>query len=78
MVIRLAFTPCLVETVVIGISSRILFKYALGYEFPWLWGFLLGFILAAVSPACTVAFGSQANATKRRSFAVKSPQPTAR
>ena len=54
MVIRLAFTPCLVETVVIGISSRILFKYALGYEFPWLWGFLLGFILAAVSPAVVV------------------------
>ena len=54
MVIRLAFTPCLVETVVIGISSRILFKYALDYEFPWLWGFLLGFILAAVSPAVVV------------------------
>ena len=54
MVIRLAFTPCLVETVVIGISSRVLFKYALDYEFPWLWGFLLGFILAAVSPAVVV------------------------
>merc|ERR1712088_261232 len=54
MVIRLAFTPCLVETVVIGISSRVLFKYALGYEFPWLWGFLLGFVLAAVSPAVVV------------------------
>ena len=54
MVIRLAFTPCLVETVVIGISTRILFKYALDYEFPWLWGFLLGFILAAVSPAVVV------------------------
>ena len=37
-----------------GISSRILFKYALQYEFPWLWGFLLGFVLAAVSPAVVV------------------------
>ena len=54
MVIRLAFTPCLVETVVIGISTRVLFKYALDYEFPWLWGFLLGFVLAAVSPAVVV------------------------
>ena len=54
MVIRLAFTPCLVETIIVGISSRILFKYALQYEFPWLWGFLLGFVLAAVSPAVVV------------------------
>ena len=54
MVIRLAFTPCLVETIIVGISSRLLFKYALDYEFPWLWGFLLGFILAAVSPAVVV------------------------
>ena len=54
MVIRLAFTPCLVETIIVGISSRILFKYGLDYEFPWLWGFLLGFVLAAVSPAVVV------------------------
>ena len=54
MVIRLAFTPCLVETLVVGISARVLFKYGLEYEFPWLWGFLLGFVLAAVSPAVVV------------------------
>ena len=54
MVIRLAFIPCVTETLIVGISSRLLFKYALGYEFPWLWGFLLGFVLAAVSPAVVV------------------------
>ena len=45
---RLAFFPCLVEATVVAISSHLL----LG--FPWLWGFMLGFILAAVSPAVVV------------------------
>ena len=46
--------PCLVETIIVGIAARIIFKYVVGYEFPWLWGFLLGFVLAAVSPAVVV------------------------
>ena len=45
---RLAFSPCLAEATVVAISSHLL----LG--FPWLWGFMLGFILAAVSPAVVV------------------------
>ncbi|KAF2354193.1 Cation/H+ exchanger [Trinorchestia longiramus] len=48
VVFRLAFTPCIVETVVVAIVTHFL----LG--FPWLWGFMLGFILAAVSPAVVV------------------------
>ena len=48
MVFRLAFTPCLVETLVVAIASNLL----LG--FPWMWGFMLGFVLAAVSPAVVV------------------------
>ena len=48
MVFRLAFTPCLVETVVVAITSHFL----LGL--PWLWGFMLGFVLSAVSPAVVV------------------------
>jgi len=48
MVFRLAFTPCLVETVVVAVASHLL----LG--FPWMWGFMLGFVLAAVSPAVVV------------------------
>ena len=48
LVSRLAFTPCLVEASVVAISSHLL----LG--FPRLWGFMLGFILAAVSPAVVV------------------------
>lgn len=48
VVFRLAFTPCLVETTVVAIVTHFL----LG--FPWLWGFMLGFIVAAVSPAVVV------------------------
>ena len=46
---RLAFTPCIVETITIAISSNILLSL------PIEWGFLLGFILAAVSPAVVVS-----------------------
>ena len=45
---RLAFSPCLAETLVVAVASHLL----LG--FPWLWGFMLGFTLAAVSPAVVV------------------------
>eukprot|EP00112_Aurelia_sp_Birch-Aquarium-sp1_P023460 Seg700.2 transcript_id=Seg700.2/GoldUCD/mRNA.D3Y31 product="Sodium/hydrogen exchanger 9B2" protein_id=Seg700.2/GoldUCD/D3Y31 len=47
-VIRLAFSPCLVEAITVGIVSHFL----LGM--PWLWAFMLGFILGAVSPAVVV------------------------
>jgi len=47
-VIRLAFTPCLVETGVIVLVTHFL----LG--FPIVWGSILGFVLAAVSPAVVV------------------------
>ncbi len=48
MVFRLAFCPCLAETLTVAIASHLL----LG--FPWMWGFMLGFVLAAVSPAVVV------------------------
>ena len=48
MVIRLAFTPCIVETTVVAVFSHLLMGL------PWLWGFMLGFCLAAVSPAVVV------------------------
>ncbi|XP_068204126.1 sodium/hydrogen exchanger 9B2-like isoform X2 [Palaemon carinicauda] len=47
-VIRLAFAPCIVETLATAVAAWLL----LGL--PWSWGFMLGFILAAVSPAVVV------------------------
>lgn len=47
-VIRLAFTPCLVEASVVAVVSHLM----LGL--PWLWALQLGFILGAVSPAVVV------------------------
>ncbi|CAN7937187.1 unnamed protein product [Ixodes hexagonus] len=46
--LRLTCCPCLVECAAVAVSARFL----LG--FPWLWGTLLGFVLAAVSPAVVV------------------------
>lgn len=48
VVLRLAFTPCTVEATAVAVSSHLL----LGL--PWLWGFMLGFVMAAVSPAVVV------------------------
>jgi len=48
MVFRLAFMPCLAETCVVAVTSHFLIRL------PWLWGFMLGFVLAAVSPAVVV------------------------
>merc|ERR1719270_2223327 len=48
MVFRLAFLPCLMESCVVAVASR----FILGL--PWLWGFMLGFVLSAVSPAVVV------------------------
>ncbi|KAL7641363.1 UNVERIFIED_CONTAM: hypothetical protein RMT77_008502 [Armadillidium vulgare] len=48
VVLRLAVCPCLVETTTVAVVSHLLL------DFPWKWAFLLGFILAAVSPAVVV------------------------
>ena len=48
MVVRATFIPCFVEAVVVAVLS----KYLLG--FPWTVGFMLGFVLAAVSPAVII------------------------
>jgi len=47
-VLRLAFAPCLMECLAEGVAAHFL----LGL--PWEWGFMLGFVLAAVSPAVVV------------------------
>lgn len=48
VVVRATFIPCLTEAVAVAILSKLL----LG--FPWTVGFMLGFILAAVSPAVII------------------------
>lgn len=48
MVVRLAFSPCVVETLVVAVVTHLV----LG--FPWLWGLMLGFVLGAVTPAVIV------------------------
>ena len=57
MVLRASFLPCLAEALVIAILSH----FILG--FPWPVGFMLGFVLAAVSPAviipCTMTLSAQ-------------------
>ena len=45
---RLAIAPGLVEMVVVAILSNLL----LG--FPWMWGFMLGFLVFAATPAVMV------------------------
>lgn len=47
-VIRLAFSPCLVETACCAVSSHLLL------DMPWTWGIMLGFVISAVSPAVVV------------------------
>ena len=66
-VFRLAFIPCLVETLVVAVASRFLLN------FPWLWGFMLGFVLAAVSPAVVVPCLLQ---LQERGFGVDKGIPT--
>ncbi|XP_024120434.1 sodium/hydrogen exchanger 9B2 isoform X1 [Oryzias melastigma] len=46
--VRVAVGPCTVEASIIAVVSHFL----LGL--PWVWGFILGFVLAAVSPAVVV------------------------
>ncbi|XP_044039935.1 sodium/hydrogen exchanger 9B2 isoform X2 [Siniperca chuatsi] len=46
--VRVAVGPCVVEASIVTVVSHFL----LGL--PWVWGFILGFVLAAVSPAVVV------------------------
>ncbi|XP_056156761.1 sodium/hydrogen exchanger 9B2 [Lampris incognitus] len=46
--LRVAVGPCIVEACIVAVVSHFL----LGL--PWVWGFILGFVLAAVSPAVVV------------------------
>merc|ERR1719462_987127 len=48
MVVRATFIPCFVEAIMVAILSNVI----LG--FPWSVGFMLGFVLAAVSPAVSI------------------------
>ena len=48
MVVRATFIPCLTEAVAVAIFSNLLLNL------PWTVGFMLGFILAAVSPAVII------------------------
>ncbi|GAB1609493.1 sodium/hydrogen exchanger 9B2-like isoform X1 [Argonauta hians] len=47
-VVRLAFMPCLTEALVVTVASH----FFMGL--PWIWGLMLGFVVAAVSPAVVV------------------------
>lgn len=47
-VIRLAFLPCFVEAAVFAVLS----VFLLGL--PWIWAFMLGFVISAVTPAIIV------------------------
>ncbi|KAM3590605.1 uncharacterized protein V6R79_012463 [Siganus canaliculatus] len=46
--LRLAIGPCVVEACTVAVVSHFLL------DLPWVWGFILGFVLAAVSPAVVV------------------------
>ncbi|XP_042891567.1 sodium/hydrogen exchanger 9B2-like isoform X1 [Penaeus japonicus] len=48
IVLRLAFMPCMVEALTMGIVSKFLL------DLPWSWSLMLGFVVAAVSPAVVV------------------------
>ncbi|KAM3831704.1 sodium/hydrogen exchanger 9B2-like [Vipera latastei] len=45
---RLCMGPCIIEACSAAVISHFLMK------FPWVWGFMLGFVLGAVSPAVVV------------------------
>uniref|UniRef100_A0A087YFB9 Cation/H+ exchanger transmembrane domain-containing protein n=1 Tax=Poecilia formosa TaxID=48698 RepID=A0A087YFB9_POEFO len=46
--VRVAVGPCVLEACVVAMVSHFLL------HLPWIWGFILGFVLAAVSPAVVV------------------------
>ncbi|XP_076842273.1 sodium/hydrogen exchanger 9B2 isoform X2 [Brachyhypopomus gauderio] len=46
--VRVALGPCTTEACTVAVVSHFLM------DLPWIWGFILGFVLAAVSPAVVV------------------------
>ena len=48
IIARATFIPCIVEAFSVSILSHFLL------DFPWTLGFMLGFVLAAVSPAVII------------------------
>ncbi|XP_055877524.1 sodium/hydrogen exchanger 9B2-like isoform X2 [Biomphalaria glabrata] len=48
VVFRLAFGPSLLECITCGLLARFVL------DFPWTWAFMLGFVMAVVSPAVVV------------------------
>lgn len=48
VVLQLAFIPCIIETISVAVTSHFFI------QLPWTWAMLLGFVLAAVSPAVVV------------------------
>ena len=61
-VIRLAFIPCFVEAGIFAVLSVFLLRL------PWIWGLMLGFVIAAVTPAIIVPCLLE---LKRRRFRVE-------
>ncbi|XP_068744939.1 sodium/hydrogen exchanger 9B2-like isoform X3 [Montipora capricornis] len=66
-VIRLAFSPCIGEAITVAIVAKLLF------DMPWLWGFQLGFVLGAVTPAVVVP---QLLTLQAKGFGVEQGIPT--
>ncbi|CAH1795960.1 unnamed protein product [Owenia fusiformis] len=48
-IVRLAAIPCLIEAATVGVVSHFLLN------FPWVWAFLLGFVIAPISPAVVIS-----------------------
>ncbi|GFT74194.1 hypothetical protein TNCV_4081191 [Trichonephila clavipes] len=67
IVFQLAFSPCIVETIVISITSHFLL------HLPWTWAIMLGFVISAVSPAVVVP---GLLSLQDRSFGIKKGIPT--
>ncbi|GBN34252.1 Sodium/hydrogen exchanger 9B1 [Araneus ventricosus] len=67
IVFQLAFSPCIVETIVLGISSHFLLNL------PWAWAIMLGFVISAVSPAVVVP---GLLSLQERSFGIRKGIPT--
>ncbi|KAK2572720.1 Sodium/hydrogen exchanger 9B2 [Acropora cervicornis] len=66
-VIRLAFCPCIGEAIAVAVVGKLLL------DMPWLWGFQLGFVLGAVTPAVVVP---QLLTLQAKGFGVKQGIPT--
>ncbi|KAJ7333552.1 Sodium/hydrogen exchanger 9B2 [Desmophyllum pertusum] len=66
-VIRLAFSPCIGEAITVAVVGKLLL------DMPWLWGFQLGFVLGAVTPAVVVP---QLLTLQHKGFGVEQGIPT--